>query len=393
MMAEFINWIDTAGSPQSQLLRAERFAAGHTGDLPLLLGSAPYFRGNPYQDLLYQRFGESGMGVFPLNPPFNLKALFALQDGWRIGLHLHWLASILDSAKSLDEGRERIQRFIGDLTEFKERGGKIVWTVHNLIPHDSPRPDLDRELRVQVCKNADLIHLMTASSLPLLAKELPIDASRVILAPHPSYQGAYPDYITREEARKSLGIEPDEIVIVLFSALKAYKGIETLIEAFDLLRTKSHERIRLLLAGASDKTEEAQALERRCLAHPDILIAARRIPSEHVQIFLRSADLAVAPYVRTLNSGAVMLYQTFGLPVVIPAQASLRDALAPESFVEFEGEGHEALAEALVKGLELVRSKITETVTKHAEGLAAKIVSTRFAAVLRERLFDEGGKK
>src|SRR5688572_4278120 len=173
-------------------------AAGH--DRPILLVMWMYDAENPFQALLTRHAEESGIvpvgmdRLADLDDPVALPALVALRaDGVDVVLHLHWLARVLRGVTSEDDGRQRVAAFLGALDAFRAAGGRIVWTAHNVLPHDTPFPDVDVELRRGVVARADMVHILSEGTVAAAAALYEIPADKVFHLPHPAYLGVYPD--------------------------------------------------------------------------------------------------------------------------------------------------------------------------------------------------------
>lgn len=387
MLADFEGWRSQPGSPVTEALAAVRAVQALTDVEPVVLGVAPVARANPFQSLLYSEFYRNGIAVSPVTDPWTFPLLTDL-GGLRVAVHLHWLSFVLAPTTTSADARDAVRGFAETLDAFRSAGGQIVWTVHNVLPHDARFPEEEITLRNIVADSATVVHVMSEATLQAVAHTAAIDSARVVVAPHPSYIGAYPDTVTREEARLALGIEPDELVFVLFGAIKPYKGLGRLIEAFDDARRRSARRMRLLVAGNPDATPVAEQFVERCLVHPFVSIRASKVPAEHVQYFLRAADVGLAPYERVLNSGAAMLYTTFGLPSVVPDEPPLCSSLPSGAHVVFEDTA--ALPSALLEAAELVGDGTTAIVRAHAEALAPTTVSGPFAREVHRRLLNRG---
>src|SRR5690606_8830941 len=119
-----------------------------------------------------------------------------------------------------------------------------------------------------------------------------------------------------DQARAMLGLAEDEVVYVVFGAIKAYKGIETLVAGFNRLLSSSDVPRRLLVAGGPDRDRRTRALLKRLRMHPHVLVHDVKVPNEQVQYLMRAADLMVLPHQVALNSGAALLGPSFGLPLV-----------------------------------------------------------------------------
>ncbi len=318
MLVDWQGYTPGSNSPVSEGFQALRSTAQHDGRPPFLLGFGPVARVNPYQALMYGAFERHGFAVTPVFDVTRLRELVHLKPlASGFGLHLHWTSSITARAETEQEAGIKANGFLGRLDRFQEAGGKLVWTAHNLYPHDSKFVDVDLALQQAIADKADVVHVMANATGTALADHMSIDDSKVVVAPHPSYEGAYENYLSRPEARQSLGLDADEIVFLLFGALKSYKALTELAAGFDeLCRRNTSLRFRLLVAGAADESRPVQEFVSWAVAHPMVLIETKTIAQHRVQNFLNAADVGLLGYGRSLNSGAALLYQTFGLPVL-----------------------------------------------------------------------------
>jgi hypothetical protein len=86
-------------------------------------------------------------------------------------------------------------------------GYKIIWTAHDLLPYPQIFND-DSRAREALISNSRAIVALSESS----ANELrSLGAKRVHVIPFGSYVEPYPLTISKEEARASLGFEPDDL--------------------------------------------------------------------------------------------------------------------------------------------------------------------------------------
>jgi len=109
----------------------------------------------------------------------------------------------------------------------------------------------------------------------------------------------------------------------------------------------------------------------------------RKIPDDEMQVYLRAADVAVFPYRRSLNSGALALTQTFGLPAILPAHSG-EAATVEESYAEvYDGEDPGSLLAALSAAERLLAPEARAAAAAAGEQIAAPVVAGRFAAELR----------
>ncbi len=355
------------------------------GPQPIVLGYHPVARSNPFQALLYRNAWDVGLGPVGIMPEDGIDELGLLaEQGHRVVLHLHWLHHPAPAVRGLDEAQRDVDGFVARLDAFRAAGGRLVWTIHNVHSHQVQFESAEARLYEAVATRCDVVHVMTARTPELVAPYYTIPRDRLLHIPHPSYLGAYEDYITREQARHELGLMPDELVYAMVGAMRGNKGLTGLLDAWDTLPASPPRR--LLLAGLpTDEAEIPRVLERAAL-HPRIVLWARRIAPQQMQLFLRAADVALLPYTRALNSGALMLALTFGLPVVVPAGGGLAEVVDESFAVTFDPEQPGSLSDAIVEADRLVTPEARAAAREAALDRDPDVVSRRFSEALRERL-------
>lgn len=376
------------GSPVHEALAAVRnatVAAG--GERPWLVAYTPVARMNPYQALTYRHFGDEGLAVSPVLDPESFEALIPLMEQTRgIVLHLHWLNTVLRGAKSEQQAEALMGTYLERLRRFRDAGGRIAWTVHNLAPHDAVYLNVERALQQSVADLADIVHVMSEDTAELVSDFLVLDPARTVVAAHPSYLGAYPDVVPRDQARTMLGLHEDEVVYVVFGAIKAYKGIETLVAGFDRLVAGSDVPRRLVIAGGPDRDARTRRLLRRLRMHPHVLLHDVKVPNDQVQYLLRAADLMVLPHQVALNSGAAMLGPSFDLPLVANRVGVLPGTL-DGSFTEFlTGSAPDDVATSLQRADRLLAPDSRAAARAFAARHHAERVSADLARQVRDRL-------
>jgi glycosyltransferase involved in cell wall biosynthesis len=360
-------------------------------DAPLVLGYHPVARTNPFQALLYREAWDHGIAPVPVVEEAGIDELAALARlGHPVALHLHWLNKPIHRATSVEDARRSADAFLARIDAFRDAGGRLAWTVHNILPHATRFDAEDARLQGEVAARADVVHVMAADTAALVAPHFTLPEDRVLHVPHPSYLGAYADNLSRGQARYELGILPDELVYLVAGAIQPYKGIDDLLDAWDALPDDGVPR-RLVIAGGPTREPGVDALLERAYLHPSVLLHARRVEGERMQVFLRAADVAVLPYRRSLNSGAQLLAFTFGLPVIVPAGGGLAASVDGTNGITYAQGSRDALVEALVDASRLATTEAREAALATARAVSPAEVSRRFAEGLRARLAAGGG--
>lgn len=283
------------------------------------IGYFPNYAANPYQRMLYAQSAASGVRVVPIADPSS--APVVRDDGKELDrqvLHIQWTGPLLQVATGPFDAARRLETFKESVSRFRARGGRVLWTIHNVLPHEVRFQFAEIELCEFLARSADRIHVLGEETLAAAEPHYELPPEKVVVIPHASYIDIYPDWVGREEARRRMGLEADEIALLLFGVIRPYKGLDMLLDVFDrVLQTDA--RLRLLVAGQPSASPSVDIWRERCASHPRIISALRYIDPSEVQLWMRAADLVILPYTSVLNSGALHLALTFGRPVVAPA--------------------------------------------------------------------------
>ncbi len=271
---------------------------------------------NPFQGLLHSELRRADAAAVALEDPLDLLEPVGHRGEHRV-LHLHWTAPLLNPCPSDRSARQRLRAILDGLDEHRRRGGQLIWTVHNLLPHESPYPVLEAELRQGIADRADIVHVMCPETVDLAAPHYRLRPDTIRLIEHGSYVAAYPNVADPGAARRRFGFFDDEVVLLTFGQIRPYKGIEDLLDAFEDAR-KSEPRLRLLVAGKAGKFPGARELIARLEDSDGVMFVHDEIDDDDLQSYYAAADVAVLPYRTGLNSGALQLAFTFGRPVIAP---------------------------------------------------------------------------
>ena len=109
-------------------------------------------------------------------------------------------------------------------------GVPLVYTVHNLVPHDA-RPD-DVARYGGLYHAADTLVVHSQRSATALSQEWGIPPERIVVVPHGPLLEDWPP-LPRAEARRRLGLPLDAELVLFAGLIEPYKGLDDLIAAFD----------------------------------------------------------------------------------------------------------------------------------------------------------------
>ena len=235
-------------------------------------------------------------------------------------------------------------RFVALLLLVRLRRGKLLWTAHNLMPHDAtPFPYLDRLGRKIVIGLSDRVFVHGPSAARALAKQFPGVHPKLAVIHHGHWLDYYPRSQSRADARAKLGLPCDAHVFLFIGLCKPYKNLHGLIDTF---RRRSGASL-LLIAGKFARDGYRERIAALADGEPRIRLYPRRIPDAELQTFLGACDCVVLPYLQTLTSGAAMLALSFGRPVVSVRRGSLQDVITDEVGILFDPSEPDGLERAL----------------------------------------------
>jgi glycosyltransferase involved in cell wall biosynthesis len=126
-------------------------------------------------------------------------------------------------------------------------------------------------------------------------------------------------------ARKFLGLPEEGKLILFFGFIRAYKGLDLLIEAMSDERIRQ-QGIRLLVAGEfyQDGTPYLEQIKRLGL-QDSIVMRTEFITDSEVRYYCCAADLIVQPYKHATQSGVTPLAYHFEKPMVVTNVGGLPD--------------------------------------------------------------------
>lgn len=293
----------------------------------------PGWQDNPYPTTMALAAMAAGVdAVFPRRLDDVVRRLHAGRRGDIF--HMQWTAPVCQRARTENDATAGLRRFLGSVNAFRDNGGHTVWTIHNAMPHELRYREHEVQLMRELARVVDRIHVMNPSTAAVLAPEVILPPEKIVVVPHPTFAGVYPDSTSRSAAKASFDLEPQTRVVLFLGQIRAYKGIATLLEALRSLPDDVAGGMALLLAGKVD-AEGAEELERALPTNMRVVFEPGYVSDVELARWYRAADVTVLPYERILNSGSAMLAATFGLPVVLPGELHLRDEFGSEGWVHF----------------------------------------------------------
>ena len=189
---------------------------------------------------------------------------------------------------------------------------RIVCIADNVIPHE--KRFFDRPFTAYFLKSCDAFITMSdkvSADLRLFEKTKPLQQ-----VSHPLYDN-FGEKISKEEARKQLGIATSGPVILFFGFIRKYKGLDLLLAAMSDERIKK-SGIKLLIAGEfyEDAGQYEEQINRSGI-RSQLILKTDFIPDQDVKYYLCAADAVIQPYRNATQSGVTPLAYHFEKPMLV----------------------------------------------------------------------------
>jgi glycosyltransferase involved in cell wall biosynthesis len=304
---------------------------------------------NPYQELLYAPMRASHPQEFQTLywrrrpwlglPSFFLLAVWAAARGSRL-VHVHWLAwdvrVDIPMRKRLSGAVSRAALWWLKVLRFH-----IVWTVHNVVPHEEQTND-DHRVGLRLAQEADAIIAHSAVIADSLS-ESGFPTQSAVVIPQGSYVGLYGPEPDPGEARETLKLPSPGRVLLFFGLIRAYKGVPELLEAWNNLDLGGS----LFIAGSCPDDRLSVLIKEAAEKDPSINVDLHFIPDQEVARYFAAADGVCLPFRRVTTSSSALLALSLGRPLIAPRLGALEDLPEDVGFF-YGGDTGQTLSDALL---------------------------------------------
>jgi len=229
---------------------------------------------------------------------------------------------------------------------------KVIYLLDNVIAHEK-YPYANFLTRLALGQGNAYIAQSDQVRQDLFTVLPDTDAARVLTVPHPVYDFGQPGKPRRSkaEARQVLNLPDDSHLVLFFGFIKAYKGVNNLIDSAEFLHSEFKDDLRVLIVGDiyGDKQPYVDRIAASAAASIIDLVDGF-VPDETVEDYFLAADLVVLPYVSATQSGIIQIAYNYDLPVVTTNVGGLPEVVTDGStgFI-VPPEDPAALAQAVIR--------------------------------------------
>lgn len=236
--------------------------------------------------------------------PFGWRRAFA---GHYDLLHIHWPEHLMGGPLNVRRvGRQAA--LISLVALNRARRIPMVWTVHNLKPHEPVDPVRRMILAAWRGAVSSRIYLYESAASPADRKGIVIK------------RGDYrPLYGAGEASMPRSGL-------LAFGLVRRYKNLVSLIRAVGELDAAT--RPTLHVAGQPLDALYAAELAAEAASVAGVTLDLRDVPDAELRDLILRAELVVLPYNSVYNSGAALLALTLARPVLVPESPTMLELAA-----------------------------------------------------------------
>lgn len=246
---------------------------------------------------------------------------------------------------------------------FRLLSSRFIYTVHNVLPHNKGNSRFFRCIYKVIYKFPNLFLVHTQLAKRMLKEQFSVPDNKITVISIGLNEEMPMTVLTKEEAKKKLGLLEEEKAILFFGKADEYKGLDLLIQAFERL---SLDRLKLLIASwfpSKAYREKILSLIACSSKRKDILLVEGFIPNEEVEVYCKGGEVLALPYRNIYQSGVIFLCFRFGLPIVATDVGSVREFVTDEVGIIAETNDVSALASAFKRFFEQ-REKFDSEVIK-----------------------------
>jgi len=288
------------------------------------------FSENPYQSLLYEqpefekhtvsylKYDVSNIQVINRIKVFYSLIKYRLEGN--SVFHLHWLFNF--APPNATTFTLLINSFYIPcwLLFIKLIGYKIIWTVHNIVPHE--RTTIADLLTTKIiCLLSDKIVLHSEDSLYQLSLICNV-VNKSSIIPMGSYNNKFVPSKAANDVRSCLDIKPTSFLFLFFGLIKPYKGLERLLEAFQIVH-KDKPSTRLLVTGSFNDEEYERSVSKLIKTAPGVLAIFGHLSDEDLSNYILTCNAVVFPFINITTSSSVIHALAANKIIIAPSIGSI----------------------------------------------------------------------
>ncbi len=201
---------------------------------------------------------------------------------------------------------------LGTIARLVRKKTKVFALTDNVIPHEKRFGDKPfTKYFIKSCHGFITMSHKVFDDLTVFTNN-----PHKICTPHPMYE-SYGEPVSRAEARKKLGLNENDKIILFFGLIRKYKGLDFLLEAMADERIKK-AGYKLLVAGEhyEDPKVYTDLIEQHGL-QDSVVLHTKFIANEDVRDYFCACNIVGQTYRNATNSGVTMVGYYYEKPMLV----------------------------------------------------------------------------
>jgi glycosyltransferase involved in cell wall biosynthesis len=255
-------------------------------------------------------------------------------------------------------------------------GYKLVWTVHNLIPHERTFIH-DNKVLIKLLSSSSSLVVLNTDTYELLKTQYGVSENKMTKLPIGNYIGIYKSYPE---------VPGNTITRLLFvGQIRPYKGIEDLINAFTQINPR--QNVKLTIIGKCPSIEYWDKLKTMTDSIKDIFMANRYVSDDDLGKLLANSDIVALPFKKVTNTSTAILAFSMHKPVIAPLLGSIKDYPSNTGFY-YNADNKDGLRKAILFAMTHKRliKKYSDKALEYAKTLDWNLISLKTASIYKSLL-------
>ncbi|MEZ4749499.1 MAG: sulfotransferase [Bdellovibrionota bacterium] len=208
----------------------------------------------------------------------------------------------------------RLAGFVFGVLSGRLRGRRLIWTIHNITPHEAPPAHLDRFLRAFLFRFAHKVFVLNPRDARYIRRYFPRAMLRTEELSHPIFPRKpqtlaldgrvhWDAWIQRVRARK-------EPLLLALGLLRPYKSLNR-------IRGILQESSASMIVAGVDRCNVDELLDLQKVYPDRLLLILRYVQDSEVTYLVDQCDALTVLHDRITNSGIPFLALSHGKPVIV----------------------------------------------------------------------------
>ncbi|MCU0359702.1 MAG: glycosyltransferase [Bacteroidia bacterium] len=209
---------------------------------------------------------------------------------------------------------------LGSIGRLVKSKTTVLALTDNILPHEKRLGDkMFTRYFIKSCHGFIAMSRKVIDDISLFT-----DTQNRAYSPHPMYE-TYGEAVSKDAARKKLGLNSNDKLVLFFGLIRHYKGLDLLIEAMSAKAIKQNN-IKLLIAGEFyDDSEKYKSLITRLGLWDNVILHEKFIANEDVKYYFCASDLVAQTYRNATNSGVTMVGYFYEKPMLVTNVGGLKE--------------------------------------------------------------------